>query len=161
MEETKHIPAPSPEEGFDRHEPRSGVIALVSGATVLLLLTIVIGVYWFYMVEYERTEQAHYTGVASKELQAIHEREDEHLYRYTYIDKDKGVVRIPIDRAMDLIVNDYRDNGKVFYNTTAYPAKQEALGGAAGGATPQTDAPAQPAAQPAAAPTTANAPAAH
>ncbi|MBE7544947.1 MAG: hypothetical protein M9913_00340 [Bryobacteraceae bacterium] len=128
-----NIQLPRPEEGFDRHEPKSGLIALVSGSVIVVLVGMIVGVYWLYMVAYEKVEFEQYSGVASKDLQAIQEREDAHLYKYSYIDKEKGLVRLPIDRAMELLVAE-TEAGKVFYNTTAYPAKPEPPGGAAGDA---------------------------
>lgn len=128
-----NIPLPAPEEGFDRHEPKSGLIALVSGAVIMLLLGMIAGVYWLYVVSYERIEYQQYTGVESQDLLAIHQREDEHLYKYSYIDKEKGVVRLPIERAMELLVSEV-SSGRTPYNTSAYPAKPEPPGGAAGDA---------------------------
>lgn len=139
-----NIQLPGPEQGFDRHEPRSGLIALISAATILVLIGMIVGVYWFYVVTYERVEYEVHTGVASKELLALREREDEQLYRYSYIDKDRGIVRIPIDRAMELLVKEI-ESGRVPYSTAAYPARPEPPGGAAGGALnaaqPRGDAP--------------------
>lgn len=145
-----NIQLPTPDEGFDRHEPKSGLIAAVSAGVILLLIGMIAGVYWLYVVAYEKVEYQVYTGVDSKDLVAIHEREDEHLYKYSYIDKEKGIVRIPIDRAMDLLATEV-ESGRVPYNTAAYPAKPEPPGGAAGDALK--------AAQPQADLTTTNAPA--
>jgi len=145
-----NIQLPRPEEGFDRHEPKSGLIAIVSGSVIVLLVAMIIGVYWLYVVAYEKIEYDQYTGVASKDLLAIQEREDEHLHKYSYIDKEKGIVRLPIDRAMELLVTEVQA-GRVPYNTTAYPAKPEPPGGAAGDALKA----AQPQPDPAAADTNA------
>jgi len=129
---------------YDRHEPKSGLIAGVSIAILIMLTVMTVGVYWLYVAAYEKVDQDVYSGAPSKELQAIREREEENLHRYSYIDKEKGVVRIPIDRAMDIVAAEYGE-GKVSYNTKSYPVKPELPGGAAGGANP-------PAGQPAAAP---------
>jgi hypothetical protein len=42
--------------------------------------------------------------VPEVDLAAFREREDDELNNYSWIDKNAGVVRIPIERAMDLIV---------------------------------------------------------
>lgn len=39
-----------------------------------------------------------------QDLLALRNREDQQLSQYAWIDKSKGIVRIPIDRAMDLLV---------------------------------------------------------
>jgi hypothetical protein len=142
---------------YDRREARSGVIAIVSVTTMVVLLGMIVGVYWLYVVAYEKVDQEVYSGVSSKELQAIHGREEENLHRYGFINKEKGIVRIPIDRAMEIVASEYAQ-GKVSYNTVTYAAKQELPGGAAGGANPPApaaSAPGAPGAAPVAATTSA------
>ncbi len=117
---------------YDKHEARAGLIAAVSAGILVLLVVMIVGVYWLYVVAYERIDQQVYSGAPSKELLAIREREDENLHSYGFIDKDKGIVRIPIDRAMDILAAELAA-GKVPYNTRTYPAKPEPPGGAAGG----------------------------
>jgi hypothetical protein len=117
---------------YDHREARAGLIAAVSGGILALLVVMIIGVYWLYVVAYERIDQQVYSGAPSKDLMAIREREEENLHRYSFIDKEKGIVRIPIDRAMEILAADYAA-GKVTYNTKTYPAKPEPPGGAAGG----------------------------
>ncbi len=117
---------------YDHREARAGLIAAVSAGILALLVVMIAGVYWLYVVAYERIDQEVYSGAPSKELLAIREREEENLHRYSFIDKEKGIVRIPIDRAMEILAADYAA-GKVTYNTKTYPAKPEPPGGAAGG----------------------------
>jgi hypothetical protein len=143
MSESANPNPPLPEVDYDRHEARSGLIAAISVSIIALLLVLIGGVYYLYMVAYEAVEYRQYSGVPSRELKAIHDREEDHLHRYSYIDKEKGVIRIPIERAMELLTKEVQA-GKVFYNTATYPAKEEPPGGAAGGSAPP--APAQTAA---------------
>lgn len=138
---------------YDKRDARAGIIAIVSASILGLLVVMVVGIYWLYVVSYEHVDQEVYSGAPSKELQAIHDREDENLHRYSYIDKEKGVVRIPIAKAMEILAAEHAE-GKLSYTTTTYAVKQELPGGAAGGANP----PVAPAAPAAAAPA---APAAH
>lgn len=133
-------PHGAPEVDYDRHEPRSGLIALISGATIIVLIAMILGVYWLYVVAYERVDAAQYSGVSSQELEALHAREADQLYKYAYIDKEKGVVRLPVDRAMEIVAAEFA-KGAVSYNTKTYPAKPEGPGGAAAPPAP----PAQPA----------------
>lgn len=129
-EENNQVHLPAQGEGYDRHEARAGLVAFISAATVAVLVVFIIGVYWLYQVSYEVIDQQQYSGVASKELLAIREREDAHLYKYAVIDKTKGTVRIPIDRAIEIVASEYAQ-GKVFYNTATYAVKPEPPGGAA------------------------------
>lgn len=128
-DETNQIQTPNPEQGYDARDARAGLVAFWSGLTMVVLLVFVVGTYWLYQVYFESVEQEVYTGVTSKELIAIREREDTHLYKYAFIDKQKGVVRIPIDRAMEIMASEYAQ-GKVFYNTATYAVKVEPPGGA-------------------------------
>ena len=88
---------------FDHRDPKAGMIVVIAFTTVIILAALCIGVYWFYTVSYEQVEFTQYTGVASKELIAIHEREDEQLHKYGYIDKQRGIVRLSVERAMELV----------------------------------------------------------
>lgn len=121
---------------YDRHEPRSGAIAVITVAVSVLLVVMIVGVYWLYTLAYEQVEHEQFTGVSSVELQAVHDREEEQLHRYSFINKEQGVVRVPIDRAIEMLDAEYRDGGKVSYNTKSYAVKVELPGGAAGGANP-------------------------
>jgi hypothetical protein len=115
---------------FDRRDPKSGLIAIVTGVILGVLIAFIVGIWVLYNVWYDRVDQEQYSGVASQELEQLHQREDAELYRYGWLDKEKGVVRVPIDRAMDLVAADAaasRDG----YNTKTYPVKLEPPGGAA------------------------------
>ncbi len=149
-EENNQVHIPTPEGGYDRREARAGLVAIVSGATVLVLVVFIVGIYWLYQVSYEAIDQQQYSGVSSKELIAIREREDAHLYKYAPLDKAKGTFRIPIDRAIDIVAGEFAQ-GKVFYNTVTYAVKPDPPGGAAA---PAQASAAAPAVAPAAVPNT-------
>jgi hypothetical protein len=119
------------EVDFDRRNAKAGPIAIVSLVCILVIAVFVVGVYWFYTVTYEQVEHDQFTGVASKELIAIREREDEQLNKYGYINRDKGIVRLPVERAMQLVEEEAKA-GKVGWNTRTYAAVAELPGGAAG-----------------------------
>jgi len=120
-----------PAVDFDRRDPKAGVIAAITLTTVILLAALCGGVYWFFTVYYEQVEFSQYTGVASRELIAIHEREDEQLHKYGYIDKQRGIVRLSVERAMELVEQEAKQ-GELRWNTKTYPANPELPGGAAG-----------------------------
>jgi len=119
------------EINFDRRDAKAGLIATVSLVCILVIVFFIGAIYWLYTVTFERVEYDQYTGVASKELIAIREREDEQLHKYGYINKDKGIVRLPVERAMQLVEEEAKA-GKVSWNTRTYPATPELPGGAAG-----------------------------
>jgi hypothetical protein len=103
-----------PKEGFDRAEPAAGSIALFAiGSLVLLILTIVaIQVYFEHI-----WQEAVYEKVLKPkdpELMDLRNRESWNMTHYGYMDQKSGVVRIPVDKAMDMVMKDAAD-GKTFY----------------------------------------------
>lgn len=127
-----HIDKPGDvREGYDHHEARTGALVLWSSVVVLVLVISIVAMYWLTTV----TEDQQYAENVGKRFWEISQetkaREDEQLYHYGYIDKGKGVVRIPIERAMQLLAAEAAQ-GKVSYNTKTYPVKAEPLGGAQG-----------------------------
>ena len=64
-------------------------------------------------------------------LKALQEENQKELTTYTWIDKNKGVARIPIDRAMELTVADLAQKKPAPAGPIATPAAQTAPAGAA------------------------------
>src|SRR5690349_8630355 len=85
-------------------------VALVGGGGTVLLVVIVLGlqVLYYSMTDAELARKD--SPVASPALAADLTRQREKLASYRVVDPAKGIVAIPIDRAMDLVV---RENGKV------------------------------------------------
>jgi hypothetical protein len=92
--------------GFETSEPRTGLIALIGFAMVVLLAVTIMGVEAYY--DHVRDQQIFVKQLepVSDDLRALRAREDTDLNSYRYIDRAKGVVRLPIDRAMDLLVEE-------------------------------------------------------
>ena len=117
--------------GFDARDADAGSLAIVTISTVLVVIGFVVGIYWFFTVSIEQVEYDQNYSVASKELIAIHDREDEQLHKYGYIDKSKGIVRLPVERAMQVIETEAAE-GKPGWNTKTCEAKPELPGGSRG-----------------------------
>jgi len=119
-----------PNQGYDRHDARAGLVFFWAIVTVVFLV-VSVGVMNYLATTVTEVE---YTELQGKRLweesRDVHAREEEQLHHYGYIEKEKGVVRLPIDRAMQLVEAEYKD-GKTSYNTKSYPVKVEPLGGAA------------------------------
>lgn len=110
--------------GFDPQEPNSGGLLVFILITVVIIAAVVIGVSGFYSVVAEHQEEEVINARPSEELAALHAREDQQLTTYGYINKEKGLVQIPIDRAMELVAREAAE-GKVKWPTTPSPIKQE------------------------------------
>jgi hypothetical protein len=138
-----------PREGFDHSEVKSGAIALFAiGSVILLVLTIVaLTVYFNHIWEVAVYEKI--LAPPSEELKTLHYREDWQLTHYQYVDKKTGVVRIPLDRAMELFTQEAAQ-GKLFYPTKdTVPKPEEPVPPVPGAAPPAPTGAAPPAAPPA------------
>jgi hypothetical protein len=79
-------------------------------------------------------------------LKTLHEESQKELTTYAWVDKSKGVARIPIDRAMELTVADLAQKKPVPAGPIVAPAAQAAPAGASPApAAPQQPGTAQPA----------------
>jgi hypothetical protein len=124
VEDGKEIIPADPREGFDRDEPSAAAIVVFAvGSLVLLVLTIVAIQQYFDHI----WNQAVYEKILappSEQLRAVRGRDDWNLTHYMFLDKPSGQVRIPIDRAMELVLEDAAA-GKTFYPAKATVPKKE------------------------------------
>jgi len=103
-----------PREGFDNTEPRAGAIVAFAVGSVLLLILTIIALQAYFNHIWEEAVYEKVLAPPSEELKALHYREDWFLTHYSYADKKNGVVRIPLDRAMQLF-SEEAAAGKLFY----------------------------------------------
>jgi len=116
---------------YDHSEPKYSLIAILGAITVILLLFVGIGIQYYY--EYTETD-AVYDRVLSQpswQLQDLRNKEAWELTHYGYWDKNKGSVRIPVEQAMKLVLQEAAE-GRTKYPTNAYPVKTAAQLAASG-----------------------------
>ena len=80
-------------------------------------------------------------------LKTLHEENQKELTTYAWVDKNKGVARIPIDRAMEVTVAELAQKKPTSAGPISTPATQAAPAGAspaAPAASPAAQAPASP-----------------
>jgi hypothetical protein len=118
-EELKPVAA---EIGFDREEPNTKAIVIFIAGMVLTFVLVVVGVEQYYSYVHERQEYVNVEARPSEQLRELHAREDWQLTHYGYLDNNKTQVRLPIDRAMELLVKEAAE-GKYFYSTAPAPVK--------------------------------------
>jgi hypothetical protein len=110
----------APAAAFDTTEPKARVIAIFGISTIVILIVLILGVQAYV----DRLEQQEIfvkqLEPVAPDLLALHAREDLDLNSYQYIDRAKGEVRLPIDRAMNLLANEYAEH-KVFYPQKPVP----------------------------------------
>jgi hypothetical protein len=122
----EHIRHADSREGYDHSEPRAGAIAAFAiGSVILLIITIgALEVYFNHIWEEAVYEKV--LAPPSEQLKELHFREDWFLTHYSYADKKNGVVRIPLDRAMELFSQEAAQ-GKLFYPAkNVLPKKDDA-----------------------------------
>jgi len=117
--------------GFDRSEPNARAIAAFGAVTVVLLVAVVLGLQFYFDRVLEQQVYVQVLAPESSALKALRAREDEELHSYRYLDREKGIVRLPIERAMDLLAAEYAQD-RLPYTTKAVPVPAEAQGGPGG-----------------------------
>jgi len=135
------------EAGYNRQDPQAGPVFLFAGAilaTLFLCFVFVIVYYgWALEVEQYRFQQV----PVAQDYKTIEAQTAQQLGQYGYIDRQKGAVRLTVDRAMELFLKESQAR-KAFYPTAAAPVKVEAPAAAAADpAKPAVD-PAKPAEAP-------------
>lgn len=133
-----------PREGFDRREPAAGAIAAAAIASVIVLIVVILALQSYFDHIWQEAVYEKILAPPSEQLQELHNREDWQLTHYQYVDKQKGQVRIPVDRAMTLFVQEAA-SGKLFYPAKPAAPKPEvpAAASAAGQTSAATPAPAK------------------
>jgi hypothetical protein len=122
---SEHLSPIDPQNpGFDPGEPNTkGLTIFIVLFLATLLLVIAATAVYFQFIHEGQQEQA-VLARPSEELAALHAREDQQLKTYGYIDRKKGVVQIPLERAMELVAKEAAE-GKVRYSTAPTPVKKE------------------------------------
>jgi hypothetical protein len=130
---------------FDRSEPRALLIASIGIASILGLTAMILGVQAYFDNLHEQQMYEKVLVPVSQDLKNLHTQEDQELNTYKYIDRNKGVVQIPIARAMQLIEQEAAA-GKIEYFHQPTPVKVPNAAGAAPATAPAAGAnPAAPA----------------
>ncbi len=115
--------------GYDRQDPKVLFIAGFGIATIIGLVVVVIGIqaYFDHVKQQQVTEEV--LRPVAEDLVELRTTEENALNSYGYVDKESGVVRIPVSRAMELVAKEAAA-GQSQYAAKAYPVK---VPGAAGG----------------------------
>src|SRR5271170_663644 len=98
--------------GYDRDEPSGRPLFLltaIAAVTVAILIALVTA---FFNHAEQDAFQDRVLAPPSNMLVSLHEREDKQLYSYQFIDRAKGTVQLPIDRAMELVIKE-SEEGKL------------------------------------------------
>jgi hypothetical protein len=111
-------------EGYDHTEPNAPPIWAFTAGSVVILVVVIFAIQQYFEKVWNDAVYDKVLAAPSQELQDMRNRDDYALTHYSYQDKDKGVVRIPLDRAQELVLQDAAQ-GKTFYPGKATKPKSE------------------------------------
>jgi hypothetical protein len=114
-------------QGFDRSEPNVRFIAIFGAGTLVLLVVAVLALQFYYDRVLEEQVFVKVQEPVAQNLVDLRAREDEALHSYRYLDREKGSIRLPIERAMELLASEAA-LGKLKYPQR--PSTVEIQGGA-------------------------------
>lgn len=107
---------------YENQEPKNNLIAFLLIISCIFIVATLAFLSWMFTatVENEQTRKQQ-SNSNYVDLQNLRKNEDAKLSEYQYVDKEKGIVRIPVERAMQLMVEEKGTAPK----TEAAPAKAE------------------------------------
>lgn len=153
-EETRAAPVAaehehSEEEAAEDDHPHNGVIGVTIITTLAAVVFSVIGVREIYRSVFDAEMEAKVLSVAPfPDLAEVRAEEKAKLGRYQWVSKKDGVVRVPLDRAVQLTVADYKERaakaGQPKPEVTAAPTAVPEAPKPDGSAQPEAPKPPQP-----------------
>jgi hypothetical protein len=94
----------SEDQGYEKKDINILLVAGTAAAVLLILIIVVIMLSDFFVAEKEKIIYEQTLGPESGLLLQLRAREDSILTTYKLLDTTKQIYRIPIDRAMELMV---------------------------------------------------------
>lgn len=138
----KHLtPEEMAELGFDRAEVQTVPVIVVAAAIIGFIIASCVGCAIYYNSFRDAQVERRQLEPVSQDYIDLQARENKQLHSYGTIDKAAGVVRVPIDKAMELVIAESAEGGKWKFPVNSYPVKKPE-DAAAAAATP-TPAPAK------------------
>jgi hypothetical protein len=125
VEDGKEVVPADPREGYDRDEPSAGAIVAFAVISLLLLVLTIGAIQQYFEHIWNEAVYEKILAPPSELLREVRGRDDWNLTHYMYMDKASGQVRIPVERAMELNLQDAAA-GKTFYPAKATVPKNEA-----------------------------------
>jgi hypothetical protein len=110
---------------YDHTEPKGSLLLILIGLTVILLALTGIGIQYYYETLRESEIYERVLRPQNHQLRDLRSKEDQELHSYGYVDKATGKVRIPIERAMQVVAQEAKEN-RVKWPTTPYAVKTAA-----------------------------------
>ena len=116
--------------GYDAEEPKSRFVSVFMVGSVVALIAMLVGLQTYYDRVKEQQVFVKQLAPVAEDLRNLRAREESELHSYRFIDRGRGTVRLPVERAMELFVQEAAA-GKFAYPTQPAPVKPiEPQGGA-------------------------------
>jgi hypothetical protein len=113
----------SAELGYDRSEPVIGPIVINIIAILLIIVGVIVGVTFYFNTYRDRIIEDTQLTPVSQDLLDLRAKEDQMLNSYGIADKATGAVRVPVSRAMQLVLEEAKA-GTPKYPTAPYAVKK-------------------------------------
>jgi hypothetical protein len=136
----------------ERDTPKNSMILAMVIGTVASLIVVLLAIIQFFDIEVRKEVDEKVLSQTSSQLRDLRAMEQNHLTRYAWVDQKAGVVRLPADRAVELVLRDWdkRPSGLVKVEEPgAAPAAPAPAGAAPSAPAPAGAAPAPAGAAPA------------
>jgi hypothetical protein len=113
-----------PSEGFDHTEPAARQITFFVVVSLITLAVVIGALQLYFNGAWDELAQERVLNVTPPELKDQRNLEDWRLTHYEYTTPEKTTVRIPLDRARELFLQEVRQ-GKTFYPARPTTPKAE------------------------------------
>jgi hypothetical protein len=110
---------------YDHTEPKGSLLFILAGVTVVVLLLTAIAIQFYYDRLREAEIQERVLTPENHQLRDLRTAEDQELHSYGSVDKNTGKVRITIERSMQIVAQEAKEN-RVKWPTTPYPLRTAA-----------------------------------
>lgn len=103
----------APKGGYEKKDANVRRIVITMVASVVILTLVIVGLNQLFVATKEEVRYENVLSQGNPRLQELHARETRELTTYAWVDSSRGIVRIPIERAMKLMVDEaYRKQMK-------------------------------------------------
>jgi hypothetical protein len=107
---------------YDHTEPKGSLLLILIVLTAVLLILMALGIQYYYQTLRENEIQQRVLIPENTQLRDLRDKEAYELSTYGYTDKAAGKVRIPIERAMQVVAQEAKEN-RVKWPTNPYKVK--------------------------------------
>ncbi len=91
---------------FEDQEPKNPLIAFLLITSCIFVVAVCAFLSWMFIVARDNEHNRKIDQATYTDLQVIRKAEETKLNSYQYLDQDKGVVRIPVERAIQLLAEE-------------------------------------------------------